>query len=104
MKTFTVDCPLLKIMKVIDLIMNKACLKFCRAYRAHFYAFWACLHGGGGWLKNKTRLYTISNPRGAGVRFLEVVVSLTIRDFEHWGLKLTSREKHKINSRRRRSL
>ena len=45
------------------------------------------------------RLYTILQPRGAGVRFLEVVVALRIREFEHRRPKLTSRERRKINSR-----
>ena len=38
------------------------------------------------------------NPGGAGVRFLEVVVTLAVREFEHKRLKLTSRERRKINS------
>ena len=50
------------------------------------------------WSKNKTRLHAILQPRGAGVRFLEVVVALSIREFEHWRPKLTSRERRKINS------
>ena len=33
------------------------------------------------------------------MRFLEVSVALAIREFEHWSLKLTSRERRKINSR-----
>ena len=49
-------------------------------------------------VKNKTRLHTILPPRGAGVRFLEVVVTLAIREFEHGRPKLTSRERRKINS------
>ena len=32
------------------------------------------------------------------MRFLEVVVALSIREFEHWRPKLTSRERRKINS------
>ena len=36
---------------------------------------------------------------GAGVRFLEVVVALAIREFQHRRPKLTSRERRKINSR-----
>ena len=48
------------------------------------------------WSKNKTRLHTILRPRGAGVRFLEVVVALAIREFEHIRPKLTSRERRKI--------
>ena len=49
--------------------------------------------------KNKTRLHAILQPRGAGVRFLEVVVALAIREFEQRRPKLTSRERRKINSR-----
>ena len=50
--------------------------------------------------KNKTRLHAIKlQPRGAGVRFLEVVVALAIREFEQRRPKLTSRERRKINSR-----
>ena len=49
-------------------------------------------------VENKTRLHTILPPRGAGVRFLEVVVTLAIREFEHGRPKLTSRERRKINS------
>ena len=52
-----------------------------------------------GWSKNKTRLHTILQPRGAGVRFLEVVVALAIKEFEQRRPKLTSRERRKINSR-----
>ena len=37
------------------------------------------------------RLDTILQPRGAGVRFIEVVVSLAIRKFEHRRLKLAPR-------------
>ena len=44
-------------------------------------------------------LHTILPPRGAGVRFLEVVIALAIRQFEHRRPKLTSRERRKINSR-----
>ena len=44
------------------------------------------------------RLHTILRPRGAGVRFLEVVVTLAIREFEQRRPKLMSREKRKINS------
>ena len=36
---------------------------------------------------------------GAGVRFLEVVVALAIREFQHRRPKLTSRERRKIHSR-----
>ena len=67
--------------------------------------FRACLHGGGGpqvgevtrlaVVENKTRLQTILQPRGAGVRFLEVVVALAIK--EQRRPKLTSRERRKIN-------
>ena len=46
-------------------------------------------------------LHTILSPRGAGVRFLEVVIALAIRQFEHRRPKLTSRERRKINSRTR---
>ena len=49
--------------------------------------------------KNKTLLHAILQPRGAGVRFLEVVVALAIREFEQRRPKLTSRERRKINSR-----
>ena len=52
-----------------------------------------------GWSKNKTRLHTILQPQGAGVRFLEVVVALAIKEFEQRRPKLTSRERRKINSR-----
>ena len=48
----------------------------------------ACLHGGEGpqvgevtrlvVVKSKTRLHTILQPRGTGVRFLEVAVALAI--------------------------
>ena len=50
-------------------------------------------------VENKTRLHSILPPRGAGVRFLEVVVALAIREFEQRRPKLTSRERRKINSR-----
>ena len=46
-------------------------------------------------------LHTILPPWGAGVRFLEVVIALAIRQFEHRRPKLTSRERRKINSRTR---
>ena len=49
--------------------------------------------------KNKTRLHAILQPRAAEVRFLEVVVALAIREFEHKRRKLISRERRKINSR-----
>ena len=52
-----------------------------------------------GWSKNKTLLHTILQPRGAGVRFLEAVVALAIKEFEQRRPKLTSRERRKINSR-----
>ena len=38
-------------------------------------------------------------PRGAGVRFLEVVVALAIKEFEQRRPKLTSRKRRRINSR-----
>ena len=44
-------------------------------------------------------LHTILPPRGAGVRFLEVVVALAIREFEQRLPKFTSRKRRKINSR-----
>ena len=44
------------------------------------------------------RLHTILRPRGAGVRFLEVVVTLAIREFEQRRPKLMSRERRKIDS------
>ena len=47
------------------------------------------------------RLHTILLPQGAGVRFLEVVVALVIKEFEQRRPKLTSRERRKINSRTR---
>ena len=47
------------------------------------------------------RLHIILLPRGARVRFLEVVIALAIREFEHRRPKLTSRERRKINSRTR---
>ena len=47
----------------------------------------------------KKRLHAILQPRGAGVRVLEVVVALAIKEFEHRRPKLTSRERRKINSR-----
>ena len=51
------------------------------------------------WSKNKTRLHANLQPRGAGVRFLEVVVALAIKEFEQRRPKLTSRKRRKINSR-----
>ena len=56
------------------------------------------------WSKNKTCLDTILQPwgaggaGGAGVRFLEVVVLLAIKEFEQRCPKLMSRERQKINS------
>ena len=38
------------------------------------------------------------------MRFLEVVIALAIREFEHRRPKLTSRERRKINSRTRMHL
>ena len=46
-------------------------------------------------------LHTILQPCGAGVKFVEVVVALVIRDFKHRRPKLTSRERRKIYSRKR---
>ena len=46
-------------------------------------------------------LHTTLLPQGAGVRFLEVVVALVIKEFEQRRPKLTSRERRKINSRTR---
>ena len=48
--------------------------------------------------KNKTCLHTILQRRGAGVKFLEVVVVLAIREFQHRRPELTSRERRKNNS------
>ena len=68
----------------------------------------ACLHGGGGpqvgevtrlAVKNKTHSHAILQPRGAGVRFLEVVVALAIKEFEQRRPKFTSRKRRKLNSR-----
>ena len=50
-------------------------------------------------VENKTRLHAILQPQGAGVRFLEVVVALAVKEFEQRRPKLTSRERRKINSR-----
>ena len=71
--------------------------------------FTACLHGGGrpqvgevtrlAVVENKTRLHTILQPRGSGVRFLEVDIALAIKELEQRRPKLTSRERRKINSR-----
>ena len=44
----------------------------------------------------KMRLHAVLQPRGAGVRFLKVVVALAIREFERRRSKLTSRERRKI--------
>ena len=52
------------------------------------------------WSKNKMRLHVILQPRGAGVRFLEVVVTLAIKELEQRHPKLTSRKRRKINFRR----
>ena len=49
------------------------------------------------WSKNKTRLHTILQPRGAGGRFFEVVVALAVKEFEQRRTKLTSRERRKVN-------
>ena len=43
--------------------------------------------------RKKKRLHTILQPRGAEVRFLEVVVALEIKEFEQRRPKLTSRER-----------
>ena len=43
-------------------------------------------------------LHTILRTRGAGVRFIKVVVALAIRKFEQRRPKLTSRERWNINS------
>ena len=43
--------------------------------------------------------YAILQPQGTGVRFLEVVVALAIKEFEQRRTKLTSRKRRKINSR-----
>ena len=53
--------------------------------------------------KKNTFTHNLTTP-DAGVRFLEVVVALVIKDFEHGCPKLTSRERRKINSRTRRYL
>ena len=50
-------------------------------------------------VENKTRLHAILQPRGAGVRFLEVVVALAIKEFEQKRPTLTYRERRKSNSR-----
>ena len=42
------------------------------------------------------RLYAILQPRGAGVRFLEVAVALAIKEFEQWRPKLTSRKDERL--------
>ena len=44
-------------------------------------------------------LHAILQPRGAGLRFLEVVVALTIKEFEQRRPKLISRKRREINSR-----
>ena len=43
-------------------------------------------------------LHAILQPRGAGVRFHEVVFTLAIKEFEQRRPKLTSRKRRKINS------
>ena len=53
--------------------------------------------------KKNTFTHNLTTP-DAGVRFLEVVVALVIKDFEHGFPKLRSRERRKINSRTRRYL
>ena len=53
--------------------------------------------------KQNTFTHNLTTP-DAGVRFLEVVVALVIKDFEHGCPKLTSRERRKINSRTPRYL
>ena len=50
-------------------------------------------------MNNKTLLHAILQPRGAGVRFLEVVVALAVIEFKQRRPKLTSRKRRKINSR-----
>ena len=52
----------------------------CTSTSTRHVALRVCLHGGG---KNKTRLHTILQPQGVGEMFLEVVVALVIREFEH---------------------
>ena len=47
-------------------------------------------------VENKTRLHAILQPRGAGVRFLEVVVALAIKEFEQRRPKLTSRKNERL--------
>ena len=42
--------------------------------------------------------YAILQSRGTGVRFLEVVVALAIKEFEQRRSKLTSRRRRKIYS------
>ena len=44
-------------------------------------------------VEKKKRLHAIFQPRGAEVRFLEVVVALEIKEFEQRNPKLTSRER-----------
>ena len=48
--------------------------------------------------KENAFTYNLTTP-GAGVRFLEVVVALAIREFQQRRPKLTSRERRKIHSR-----
>ena len=45
------------------------------------------------------RKHAILQPRGAEVRFLEVVVALAIKEFEQRRSKLTSRKRRKVISR-----
>ena len=69
----------------------------------------ACIHGGEGpqvgevtrltVVKNKMKCHAILQPRGAGVRFLEVVIALAIKEFEQRRPMPTSRKRRKINSR-----
>ena len=44
-------------------------------------------------VEKKKRLHTILQPRGADVRFLEVVFAFEIKEFEKRRPKLTSRER-----------
>ena len=46
--------------------------------------------------KNKTRLHAILLPRGAGVRFLEVVVALSSKELEQRRPKLTSQKDERL--------
>ena len=90
---------------------QKKLTSFCKEiFQLYLTCFRACLLGGGGPQvgevtrlavveEKKKRLHTILQPRGAEVRFLEVVVALEIKEFEQRRPKLTSRERRKINSR-----